>query len=82
MPGGSLLQAVRTYVRGIDRADNDFVNVVIPEVVGEGLFAYLVRRRSLIRLKSGLLRESRTSSSPTCPVHVAADSRSAWMVGP
>jgi amino acid transporter len=58
MRGGSLLQAVRVYIRAIDRSGNDFVNVVIPEVVGEGLFAYLVRRRSLIRLKSGLLREA------------------------
>jgi hypothetical protein len=67
--GGSLLQAVRTYIRGIDRAGNDFVNVVIPEVVGEGLFAYQVRRRSLIRLKSGLLREANVVVTDV-PVHV------------
>jgi len=57
MREGNLLQAVRGYIRGIDRAPNDFVNVVIPEVVGEGLAAYLIRRSSLVRLKAGLLRE-------------------------
>ncbi len=69
MRGGSLLQAVRTYIRAIDRADNDFVNVVIPEIVGEGLFAYLVRRRDIIRLKSGLLREANVVVTDV-PVHV------------
>jgi amino acid transporter len=69
MRAGSLLQAVRTYIREIDRADNDFVNVVIPEVVGEGLFGYLVRRRNLIRLKSGLLREANVVVTDV-PVHV------------
>jgi amino acid transporter len=69
MRGGSLLQAVRTYIRAIDRADNDFVNVVIPEVVGEGLVAYLVRRRDIIRLKSGLLREANVVVTDV-PVHV------------
>ncbi|MDP9302523.1 MAG: APC family permease, partial [Actinomycetota bacterium] len=69
MRGGSLLPAVRTYIRAIDRADNDFVNVVIPEVVGEGLFAYLVRRRDIIRLKSGLLREANVVVTDV-PVHV------------
>jgi hypothetical protein len=67
--GTSLLGAVRTYIRGIDRADNDFVNVVIPEVVGEGLIAYLVRRRNIIRLKSGLLRETNVVVTDV-PVHV------------
>jgi hypothetical protein len=45
------------------------VNVVIPEVVGEGLVSYLVRRRSLIRLKSGLLREANVVVTDV-PVHV------------
>ena len=55
--GGDLLGAVRRYVRGIDRAPSDFVNVFIPEVVQEGLAGYLIRRRALVRLKAGLLRE-------------------------
>ena len=54
----SLLGVLRGYVRGIDRAPEDFVNIVIPEVVERSLSRYLVRRIALIRLKAGLLRES------------------------
>ncbi len=54
---GDLLEAVRGYVRGIPRAEEDFVTVVIPELVSEGLASYLLRRRSVVRLKAGLLRE-------------------------
>jgi len=54
---GSLLASVRAYVRSIERSPEDFVNVVIPELVKPGLLAYLLRRWSLIRLKAGLLRE-------------------------
>jgi amino acid transporter len=54
---GDLLEAVRRYVRGIERGPNDFVNVFIPEVVRESLAGYLIRRRTLVRLKAGLLRE-------------------------
>jgi amino acid transporter len=57
VPEGDLLEAVRMYVRGIDRDPSDFVNVFIPEVVREGLPGYLIRRRALVRLKAGLLRE-------------------------
>jgi hypothetical protein len=57
VPDGDLLEAVRRYVRGINRAPGDFVNVFIPEVVQEGLPGYLIRRRALVRLKAGLLRE-------------------------
>ena len=57
VPGGDLLEAVRRYVRRIDRTPSDFVNVFIPEVVQEGLPGYLIRRRALVRLKAGLLRE-------------------------
>jgi amino acid transporter len=53
----NLLDAVRRYVRGIERAPEDFVNVVIPEMVEGSLLGYLLRRASLIRLKAGLLRE-------------------------
>ncbi len=69
--GGNLLEAVRGYLQRIERAPNDFVNVVIPEVVGEGLLPYLVRRWSLIRLKSGLLREPNVVVTDV-PVHVEA----------
>jgi amino acid transporter len=54
---GALLDSVRKYVRGIHRAPDDFVNVVIPELVEERLSAYVLRRSSLVRLKAGLLRE-------------------------
>jgi amino acid transporter len=57
VPDGDMLEAVRRYVRGIDRAPQDFVNVFIPEVVRESLAGYLIRRRALVRLKAGLLRE-------------------------
>jgi amino acid transporter len=53
----NVLDAVRRYVRGIDRASSDFVNVVVPEVVHGSLFGYLLRRAGLVRLKAGLLRE-------------------------
>jgi hypothetical protein len=53
----NLLDAVKRYVRGIDRAREDFVNVVIPEMVEGSLLGYLIRRFALIRLKAGLLRE-------------------------
>jgi hypothetical protein len=42
---------------GIPAELRDFVNVFIPEVVQEGLPGYLIRRRALVRLKAGLLRE-------------------------
>ena len=53
----TLLDALRRYVRSIDRLPEDFVNVVIPETVQGSLFAYLLRRATVIRLKAGLLRE-------------------------
>jgi amino acid transporter len=55
--GRHLLEGVRAYVRAIERAPNDFVNVVIPEIVRPGLTLYLLKRFGLIRLKAGLLRE-------------------------
>ena len=53
----NLLDAVKRYVRGIERTPYDFVNVVIPEIVEGSLLGYLLRRVELIRLKAGLLRE-------------------------
>ena len=57
IPGGDLLGSVRGYLRGIERAPEDFVTVLIPELVTEGLLSYVLLRRKLVRLKSGLLRE-------------------------
>ena len=53
----SVLDALRRFVRSIDRQPEDFVNVVIPEVITGSLLWYLFRRAALIRLKAGLLRE-------------------------
>ncbi|MGZ8595514.1 MAG: APC family permease [Actinomycetota bacterium] len=53
----SLLGALRRYVRQIPREADDFVNVVIPEIVRGTLIGYLFRRAALVRLKAGLLRE-------------------------
>jgi Amino acid permease len=53
---GGLFTSVRRFVTSIQAGPDDFINVVVPEVVREGLFAYLVRHRDLIRLKASLLR--------------------------
>lgn len=56
--GGDLLGGMRAFVHGIECRHRDFITVVIPEVLREqGLVAYLLRNRSLVRLKAGLLRE-------------------------
>jgi amino acid transporter len=55
--GGDLLQAVRGYLSHIPRDHDDFVTVVVPEMLHGGLTTYLLRRRPLVRLKAGLLRE-------------------------
>jgi len=54
---GSLTHAMHAYVRAIPRDPGDLVTVMTPEVVREGLFWYLVRKRDLIRLKGSMLRE-------------------------
>jgi hypothetical protein len=54
---GGLLDALRTYIARIDRAPEDFVNVVIPEMVRPSLLRYLLGRTELVRVKAGLLRE-------------------------
>ncbi len=57
MRGSDLLSATRAYLHALEREPNDFVTVIVPEEIRESLFGYLVRRRSLVRLKAGLLRE-------------------------
>ncbi|MGZ4147507.1 MAG: APC family permease [Actinomycetota bacterium] len=54
---GSLLDRTRAYIRGIDAGPEDFVTVVVPEVVRGRLVPYLVSNRAIFRLKLGLLRE-------------------------
>jgi hypothetical protein len=55
--GNDLLEAVRASIAGIQRAEEDFVTVVVPEVVQHSLPMYLLRNRAAVRLKSGLLQE-------------------------
>jgi amino acid transporter len=54
---GSLIERIRAYLRGVERGPEDFVTVVVPEVVHGRLVPYLLNSRSLFRLKLGLLRE-------------------------
>jgi amino acid transporter len=54
---GDLLEAVRTRVAGIERGERDFVTVVVPELIRDRLPLYLLKNRSAVRLKAGLLRE-------------------------
>ena len=53
----NLTAGIRTIVDSIDRGPDDFVTVVVPELLRpEGLFSYLVRNRDLVRLKASMLR--------------------------
>jgi hypothetical protein len=52
-----LLEGMRRYLARIDRAPEDFINVVVPETVHPSLVRYLLGRTQLVRLKAGLLRE-------------------------
>jgi hypothetical protein len=53
---GHLTSGIKRVVDGIDRAADDFVTVVVPEVLRpQGLFFYLVRSRDLVRLKASML---------------------------
>ena len=54
---GPLIDRIRAYLRGVERGPEDFVTVVVPEVVHGRLVPYLLNSRSLFRLKLGLLRE-------------------------
>jgi amino acid transporter len=56
---GGLVSAVRAYVRRIQPGPDDVITVMVPEMIGEGLFRYLVGKNALVRLKAGLLREAR-----------------------
>jgi amino acid transporter len=55
---GGLVSAVRAYVRRLDAGPHDVVTVMIPEIVEEHLFRYLITQNALVRLKAGLLREA------------------------
>jgi amino acid transporter len=53
---GGLFTGMRRFVRSLEPPPDAFVNVVVPEMIREGLFPYILRHRDLIRLKAGLLR--------------------------
>ncbi|MGZ8754954.1 MAG: APC family permease [Acidimicrobiia bacterium] len=56
--GEDLLGAVRGYIGGIACRRRDFITVVVPELLEERtLTSYLLRQRSVVRLKAGLLRQ-------------------------
>jgi amino acid transporter len=60
LPDDDLLGGMRTYLTGLPRDSGDFLTVAVPELVDDpSLSKYLVGHRSLVRLKSGLLRERR-----------------------
>ncbi|MGZ8613998.1 MAG: APC family permease [Actinomycetota bacterium] len=57
IPHSNLTAGVREIVGTIDRGPDDFVTVVVPELLRQqGLFSYLVRNRDLVRLKASMLR--------------------------
>jgi len=53
---GSMTASVRRAVTQMDVGPHDIVNLVVPELVGSGLPAYVLRRSDLVRLKASLLR--------------------------
>jgi hypothetical protein len=56
---GSPTAAIRRFVRALGPGPDDFVTLLVPELVEGGLLRYLVVRRDLVRLKASLLREAR-----------------------
>ena len=53
----NLTSGVRRVVEGIDRGPDDFVTVIVPELLRpQGFFSYLVGSRDLVRLKASMLR--------------------------
>ena len=57
IPPTNLTSGIRHVVDAIERGADDFVTVVVPELLRpQGLFSYLVRNRDLVRLKASMLR--------------------------
>jgi amino acid transporter len=57
MAGGSVVRALRPYLRRIPRGEDDFVTVVIPETIFGRSLRELVRQRGMLYLKASLLFE-------------------------
>jgi amino acid transporter len=53
---GSLTASVRRSIASMDLGPHDVVNLIVPELVGSSLPAYVLRRSDLLRLKASLLR--------------------------
>ncbi|HEY7400624.1 MAG TPA: APC family permease [Actinomycetota bacterium] len=68
--GGRALANVRRYLRDIERHPDDFITVIVPESIRNGLFGYLLRNRPLVQLKAGLLREPNVVLADVPVVHV------------
>jgi amino acid transporter len=73
---GGLFSGVRRFVLSLETRPEDFIDVVVPEVVREGLLAYVVRHRDLIRLKASLLRLPNIVVTDV-PVRATSDTRNA-----
>ena len=57
IPASNLTSGIRTLIGGIERGADDFVTVVVPELLrSRRLFSYLLHSRDLVRLKASLLR--------------------------
>jgi len=53
---GSLTASVRRFIASMDVGPHEMVNLIVPEVVGSRLAAYVLRTSDLVRLKAALLR--------------------------
>jgi amino acid transporter len=57
IPTSNITGGVRAVIEGIERGTDDFVTVVVPEVLrSRRLSSYLLHSRDLVRLKASLLR--------------------------
>jgi len=56
-PEGDLTDGVRRYVRGIEREGDEFVTVVVPEIVSSTGLGHYIRGRRELMLKAAMLFE-------------------------
>jgi amino acid transporter len=55
--GGDFVESVRQYVRGVEREGDEFVTIVVPEVLAERGVGHFVRHRKELMLKAAMLFE-------------------------
>ena len=53
---GSLTGSVRRFISSMELGPHDIVNLIVPELVGSALAAYVLSTSDLVRLKAALLR--------------------------